>query len=84
MMDDFFKRLLLVAAYWIGAMCLIYLVMATDPGYQHNWLFILTGQIVGVIGFILKIAVFIALAVGGFYLVTFVIQIHSSWGRTTK
>lgn len=79
MMDDFLKRLLLTAAYCIGAMYLIHLVMATDPGYQRNWLFIFTGQIVWVIGLILKIAFFLALAAGGFYLVIAAIQIHSSW-----
>lgn len=80
-MDDFLKRLLLTAVYWIGAMCLIHLVMATDPGYQGNWVFIFTGKIMWAIALILKIAFFLSLAAGFFYLVTMSIQTHDSWQR---
>lgn len=79
MIDDFFKRLLLTIAYFIGAMCVVHLMMATDPGYRGNWLFIFTGQIVWVIGIVFKIAFFLALAVGGFYFVIAAIQIRDSW-----
>jgi len=79
MMDNFLKRLLMTIAYWVGAMCLIHLMMATDPSYQRNWLFIFTGQIVLTIGLVLKIGFFIALAIGGFYLASAAIQLHESW-----
>lgn len=79
MTNDFLKRLLLTAAYWIGAMCLIHLAMATDPGYQSNWAYVFTGKIVSLIALILKITFFAALAVGVFYLVVVAVQAHDSW-----
>ena len=79
MMNDFLKRMLLTAAYWLGAMCLIHFVMGTDPGYQGHRLFVFTGQIVSIISLILKIALFMAAAAAVFYFIVFVIQIHDSW-----
>lgn len=62
MADNFMKRLLLVIAYLIGSAMLIHLMMATDPGYGRNWLYIFTGQIVWIVALILKIALGCGLA----------------------
>lgn len=79
MTNEFFRRLLLTATYWIGAMCLIHLAMATDPGYQGNWVYVFTGTIVWIIALIFKIAFFAALGVGAFYLMAIAVQAHNSW-----
>lgn len=79
MMNDFFKRLLLVAGYVIGALCLIHLVMGTDPGFHGNWLFIFTGRIMWLIALILKITFFVILAACIFYFLITAIQAHNSW-----
>ena len=79
MMNDFLKRLLLAAAYGVGAMCMIHLLMATDPGYRGHWLFVFTGHILWLITLILKLAIFLAIAVVVFYLLVIAIQIHDSW-----
>lgn len=79
MMNDFLKRLLQAVAYWTSAMCVIHILMTTDPGYQGNWLYLFTGKIVWLIALILKIGLFTALAVGVFYLVKTAIQNQNSW-----
>ena len=79
MMNDFLKRLLLSAAYFIGAMCLIHLVMGTDPGFGGHWLFIFTGIIVWLIALILKISFFFIIVAGIFYFLNAAIQAHDSW-----
>ncbi len=79
MMNDFLKRLLLIAGYLIVATCLIHLVMGTDPGFSGNWLFIFTGKIVWLIALILKITFFVVLAAGIFYFLIAAIQVLDSW-----
>ena len=79
MMNDFLKRLLLSAGYVIGAMCLIHIVMGTDPGYRGHWLFIFTGKIVWLIALILKTTFFLVLATGIFNFSIAAIQAHDSW-----
>jgi uncharacterized membrane protein len=79
MMNDFLKRLLLSAAYLIGAMCLIHLVMGTGPGFGGHWLFIYTGKIVWLIALILKITFFVIIVAGIFYFLNAAVQAHDSW-----
>lgn len=78
MIDDFLKRLFWAVAYWMSAMCVIHIMMATDPGYQGNWLYIFTGKIVWLIALILKLGFIAAFAVGVFYLIGTAIQIQDS------
>lgn len=79
MMDDFLKRLLLPVVYWVGAMCLIHLVMGMDPGYRGNWVFVFTGKILWIVIMIFRITLFLGLAVGTYYLAVMAIKAHDTW-----
>lgn len=68
-MNDFSKRLLFSIFYFISSACFIHFLMDQDPSYHRHGLYLFTGKIVWLIGFIFKTLFLVGLLLGVLYLI---------------